>query len=139
MSWTSPDLQASFYSQTIYNEVIGICKKSVLKYQTSINPPIIILRSIIYKTSFCCVSLLKKSKGNLAMCSILSKKTPQQHAWYLLSSLNTPVLMFLVMKQLFSFCMNFYLRSVAEILVSLCGVLFPILSWFPGMHHYYQD
>ena len=134
MSWTSPDLQASFYSQTIYNEVIGICKKSVLKYQTSINPPRIMLRSIIYKTSFCCVSLMKKS-----MCSILSKKTPQQHAWYLLSSLNTPVLMFLVMKQLFSFCMNFYLRSVAEILVSWCGVLFPILSWFPGMHHYYQD
>ena len=66
MSWTSPDLQASFYSQTIYNVVLGICKKSVLKYQTSINPPRIMLRNIIYKTSFCCVSLMKKSKGNVS-------------------------------------------------------------------------
>ena len=78
-------------------------------------------------------------KKILAMCPILSKKTSQQHASYPHSSLNTPVLMFLVMKQLFTFCMSFYLRSMAEILVSWCGVLFPILSWFPGMHHYYQD
>ena len=140
MRWTSRDLQVSFYSQTIYKEVIGICKKSVPIYQTRINPPRIMLRSIIYKTSLCCVSSMKTIvKEMLAMCSILSKKTPQQHAWYFLSSLKTPILTFLAMKQLFSFCMNFYLRSMAEILVSWCGVLLPILSWFPGMHHYYQD
>ena len=138
MRWTSRDLQVSFYFQTIYKEVIGICKKSVPIYQTRVNPPRIMLRSIIYKTSLCCVSSMKtKVKEMLAMCSILSNHN--NVPGYLLSSSYTPVLMFLVMKQLFSFCMNFYLRSMAEILVSWCGVLLPILSWFPGMHYYYQS
>ena len=67
MRWTSRDLQVSFYSQTIYKEVIGICKKSVPIYQTRVNPPRIMLRSIIYENSLYCVLSMKTiSKGNVS-------------------------------------------------------------------------
>ena len=74
MRWAFRDMQANFYSQAIYKEVIGIYKKSIEIYQIRINPPRNMLGSIIYKTS---VSLMKTTvKIILGMCSILSEKTP---------------------------------------------------------------
>ena len=52
-------------------------------YQTRINPPRNMLRSIIYKTSLCCASSTKTMVKNLlGLCRIFSQKTKPQHVWY---------------------------------------------------------
>ena len=94
-------------------------------YQTRINPLRNMSRSIIYKASLCCVSSTNKMVNNLLrMCSIFAEKTKLQHVCYLLSSLTAPMLIFFSdeLEQLFSCCMNFNLRSMAEILVNWCSV-----------------